>query len=108
MNSTLRCIIIDDDLNACNSLANQIAHSGCGFSVIGQTTNPFEGKKLIEKLSPEIVFLDIQMPGMDGFQLLEVLPINDFCVVFTTSHTKYAIQALKKTCLRLFNKTHTE
>jgi DNA-binding LytR/AlgR family response regulator len=44
---------------------------------------------------PQIVFLDIEMPGMNGFEMLEKLPVIDFEIIFTTSYDQYAIKAIR-------------
>jgi two-component system, LytTR family, response regulator len=55
--------------------------------------------ELIENYMPEIVFLDINMPGMNGFELLQALAWKDFNLVFTTAHQEYALQALKNNAI---------
>jgi len=91
----MKSIIIDDDINACDILAEQIVSTCDDLQLIGQTTNPKKGIGLIHNLKPDLVFLDIEMPEIDGFELLDLLPERNFWVVFTTSHAEYAIKALK-------------
>ena len=64
-------------------------------ALIRSTTNPFEGKQLIENYQPNLVFLDIQMPGMTGLELLEKTVHKRFEVIFTTAFSEFAIQALR-------------
>ena len=63
------------------------------IEVIATSTSPFEGKELIEKLSPDLVFLDIEMPGMSGIDLLRSFGNPEFRVVFVTAFDAYAVEA---------------
>lgn len=58
-----------------------------------------EGIKKISELKPQLIFLDIEMPHMNGFQMLEQLPKIDFEIIFTTSYDQYAITAFKFSAL---------
>ncbi len=64
--------------------------------VVAKTTNPVEGVSLINQYNPDVVFLDIEMPDLNGFQLLESLSNINFEVVFVTAYGQYAIEAIKK------------
>jgi two-component system LytT family response regulator len=67
---------------------------------VGYSTNPKTGIELIEDYQPEIVFLDISMPEMNGFELVDQLQYRDFHLIFTTAHHEFALQAIK---LRAFD-----
>lgn len=99
MASQLKCLIVDDDRHTSRLLADQITDTCPGLCLLANTTDPFMGKELIEHFSPDVVFLDIHMPGMTGFELLDSLRKRDFWVVFITSYTQYAIRALKMQAL---------
>jgi len=62
---------------------------------VASSTLPEEGIKLIDDYEPELVFLDISMPDMSGFELLARLKFRDFKLVFTTAHREYALEAIK-------------
>lgn len=62
-------------------------------------TDPQEGLQLIQHWQPQLVFLDIQMPVMNGFELLKRLPQIQFTIIFTTAHDKYAMEAIRFSAL---------
>ena len=57
------------------------------------------GLEAIEKVKPELIFLDIEMPVMNGFEMLEQFSAIDFAIVFTTSYDQYAIKAIRFSAL---------
>lgn len=63
--------------------------------IVATATNPETGIELVEDYRPDIVLLDISMPGMNGFELLNRLFFRQFTLVFTTAHREYAIEAIK-------------
>jgi len=90
-------VIIDDELNSREYLRNLIdRYFSSQIHIFGIASNITEGVELIKSYNPDIVFLDVEMPGEDGFKLFEYFN-NDsnFDVVFTTAHKKYAINAIK-------------
>ena len=91
-----RAIIIDDELIGINMLKILIEkHTSSIIRVVATSTEPEDGIKLIEDYRPDVIFLDISMPKMNGFELLEKLTYKDFKLVFTTAHEEYAIKAIK-------------
>lgn len=92
----LRAIIIDDEQSALISLELLINKFIPQVRIISKTTNPAEGIELINDFRPDIVFLDIQMPRLTGFDVLELLEYNDFYFVFTTAYHEHGLKALKK------------
>ncbi|HET9826749.1 MAG TPA: LytTR family DNA-binding domain-containing protein [Chitinophagaceae bacterium] len=92
----IRTIIIDDEPSAVNVLV-MLLKKKCQdvIEVIATSNSPFEGKKLIEKLSPDLVFLDIEMPGMSGIDLLRYFTNPTFRIVFVTAFDAYAVEAFK-------------
>lgn len=91
----LRAVIIDDERSGINALQLLIDQHIENVKVVGVTTKAQQGVLLIEDYRPEIVFLDISMPQLNGFALLEQLQYRDFNLVFTTAHQEYALQAIK-------------
>jgi two-component system LytT family response regulator len=90
-----RAIIIDDEVNGINALKVLIERNTAKIKVVATATDPSVGIQLIEDYKPEIVFLDVSMPQMTGFELLEKLNYKTFKLVFTTAHQEYALQAIK-------------
>lgn len=93
---TIKAIIIDDEEKGLNSLAYNIKEfCSSEIDLVFQTQKPEMGLKAINKLKPKIVFLDIQMPRMNGFELLQKISFKNFFLIFTTAHSKYGIRAIK-------------
>lgn len=88
-------VIVDDELSAIESLVWELKHFGSDISVVAQFNNPDEALVYLSSNSPDCLFLDIQMPTMDGFQFLNKLTSRNFAVVITTAYNEYAIKALK-------------
>jgi two-component system LytT family response regulator len=94
----LTCYIVDDEQNAIAALVAMLQKKfGGQISVCGSTTKASAAIEDIITLQPDIVFLDVEMPGMNGLQLLDQFPQRNFHVIFTTAHEKYALPALKAT-----------
>ncbi len=91
----IRAIIIDDETYCCEALATLLDHCCPGVQVIGSYHNGIEGIDAIRKLSPDLVFLDVEMPKMNGFDMLASLPSVNFEIIFTTSYDKYALKAIR-------------
>jgi len=84
-------IIVDDERLAREEVKRSLAGYP-EFEIVGEAKNYDEAKKQIETLQPELIFLDIQMPGRSGFDLLEALDEVPQ-VVFTTAYNEYAVKA---------------
>lgn len=91
----LTTIIIDDELDSLELLQYKIREYCPELEVIAVTQSPEEGKFLIETLIPNVVFLDIEMPRMNGFRLLSELSPIQFEVIFTTAYSHYAVDAVR-------------
>lgn len=91
----LRAVIIDDEQKGINTLKILIEKHIADLRVVAECTKAKDGVDIIENYKPEIVFLDINMPEMNGFELLEKLSWKNFNLVFTTAHQEYALKALK-------------
>ncbi len=86
---------MDDERLARDKLRRFLAEAE-GFRVVGEAANGAGAVALISRERPDVVFLDVQMPGMDGFAVLEELPDESLpAVVFVTAHDEYAIRAFE-------------
>jgi two-component system LytT family response regulator len=91
----LRAIIIDDEETGITALKLLIEKHIPDVKVVAACNGPREAIEVIETYKPEIVFLDISMPEMDGFELLEKIEWKNFNLIFTTAHQEHALKALK-------------
>ena len=91
----IKAIIIDDEQLAIESLQWEIENFSTEVKIIDTFTNPKEAISGINYLKPDLVFLDIEMPEIDGFQLLQLLDFRNFDLIITTAYNQYAIQAFK-------------
>jgi len=92
----INAILIDDEQDAIDSLIWEINQFSKDINIIASFTNPIKAVAAINHLKPDCVFLDIEMPQMDGFQLLSQLKYRDFDLIITTAYDNYAIQAFKE------------
>ncbi len=90
-----RAVIIDDEEDSRSNTRNMIQNYCEEIEIVGEADNGPEGKKRIQELKPQVVFLDINMPGMNGFQMLEGIYQRDFCVIFLTAYSEHGITAVK-------------
>lgn len=90
-----KAVIVDDEPNNIENLTSLLNEYCKNVQVTGRAENAEEGKAVICRLKPDIVFLDIQMPDHTGFDLLKSLDVIDFEVIFVTAYDKYGIQAVK-------------
>lgn len=95
----MRTIIVDDEPAAIKNLAWELQKFSDDIKVIDTFTSANEALSGINYLKPDCVFLDIEMPEMNGFSLLRQLQFRDFAVVITTAYSQYAIQAIKESAL---------
>ena len=91
----LKAILIDDEPGCLRSLAHDLGVHCPGVEIVAQCDSGKEAIKVIHAQNPDVLFLDIDMPFINGFDLLEMVPDVDFEVIFTTAYDKYAIQAFK-------------
>ena len=95
----IKALIIDDEHIAVNVLTLMIERHVPEITTVKSITNPAQALDFISQYKPDIVFLDIEMPYQNGFELLKSLPEISFEIVFTTAYDKYAIQAIKFSAL---------
>jgi two-component system, LytTR family, response regulator LytT len=90
----ISCIIVDDEQLALEEL-NFLLGSIPEVRVIGQGSNGIEAIRLVEELEPDLLFLDIEMPGLNGFKVVEQLAKKDELpqIIFVTAYDQYAVQA---------------
>lgn len=95
MKNNITAVIIDDERKGRMALRQKISLYCPEIVLVGEAENGIEGVQLILHHSPSIVFLDIEMPQMDGFEMIESLPAMDFHLIFTTAYDHYAIKAIR-------------
>ncbi|HEY4063854.1 MAG TPA: LytTR family DNA-binding domain-containing protein [Puia sp.] len=95
----IRAIIVEDESLSAEALASLLKDWCPGVKVQGICHSAAEAIDMIERVKPELVFLDIEMPHMNGFELLEKLGEVNFDIIFTTSHDRYAIKAVRISAL---------
>lgn len=93
----IKTIIIDDEKLAREGLKNLLKEF-TDIEIIGEASNADEGLDLIDKLKPQLIFLDIQMPEKTGFEMLEEL-IETPAIIFTTAYNEFAIKAFEVNAL---------
>ena len=93
----MKAIIIDDEKRARVSLALLIQEYCPNMEIVAECENLSQGVKAIRKHNPDLVLLDIEMPGHSGLELLDFFDENDvnFSIIFTTAYNEYALQAFK-------------
>lgn len=95
MKDVIKCIIVDDEPNAVEGL-KMIIHEFCeNLEVLATANSAIEAVKKINDFQPDLVFLDINMPGGSGFDFLEIYADKKFDVIFVTASNDYALKAFK-------------
>jgi len=92
----IHAVLIDDEINGLKSLELLIEELKHEVKIVGTTTDAVEAIELINSYRPDIVFLDISMPQLNGFEVLERLQFKTFHLVFTTAHRNFALRAIKQ------------
>jgi len=90
----LKAIIVDDEPYCCETIATLLEESQ-DIEIVSVCHNAADALVAIRKYSPDIVFLDVEMPKMNGFEMLEHLPQVNFEIIFTTSYDQYALKAIR-------------
>jgi two-component system LytT family response regulator len=91
----LNALIIDDELKGRIALRRKIMDYCRDVRILGEAESGEQGLHLIEKHHPDIIFLDIEMPRMNGFEMLHQVQNKKFHIIFTTAYDQYAITAIK-------------
>ncbi len=97
MSKNIKAVIVDDERLARNVLKNALSDFS-NIIIAGEANNVSSAIRVIKKVKPNVIFLDIQMPGESGFDLLEKID-NNFHVIFVTAYDKYDIRAFEVNAL---------
>ncbi len=95
----LKAILIDDDESNLSSLKEKLAAHCPQVQIIAMCDNAAKGIENIDSQHPDVVFLDIEMPVMNGFVMLQQLAYKNFELIFTTAYDHYAIKAIRYSAL---------
>ncbi|MBV9963396.1 MAG: response regulator transcription factor [Parafilimonas sp.] len=95
----LTAIIVDDEQKCCETLSILLSRYCADVRVLAVCNSAAEALKEIQSQQPQLVFLDVEMPHMNGFEMLEQLPQINFELIFTTSYDQYAIKAIRFSAL---------
>ena len=87
----LRLVIVDDEALA-RAVVREYAGADPALEIVAECANGFEAVKAVAELKPDLVLLDVQMPKLDGFEVLELIG-RDQTVVFITAYDQYALRA---------------
>ena len=91
----MNAMIIDDEPDGIGTLSRLLERHCPQVNLVATCTDPLKAHQVIRELSPEVVFLDIQMPAKSGMKILSELPEKAFEVIFVTAHSEYMLQALQ-------------
>ncbi len=89
----MKVLIIDDEKPAREYLESIIVSYFADLEVVGSAKSVLEGIKILKTTAVDLVFLDVEMPHIDGFDFLELIPETKSKIIFTTAHEKYAVKA---------------
>lgn len=92
----LRAIIVDDERHSLETTAILIKKFCPDVEVVAEMQSPYEAVEVINKEEPDLLFMDISMPKMNGFELLNVLTFKEADVIFTTAYDEYALEGFKQ------------
>lgn len=88
-------VIIDDEQHCIDALALDLAKNCGNVEVLAKCNSAKEGILALKKYRPQLLFLDVEMPWMNGFEMLEMIDHIDFCIIFTTAYDKFAARAFR-------------
>ncbi len=93
----LRALIVDDEDLARSAMRRLLAEAG-GVEIVGEASNGVEALEVIAELKPDVALLDIEMPGFDGFEVVQQLE-NPPAIVFVTAYDEYAVRAFEASAI---------
>ena len=91
----MRTLIIDNEEQIRIGLKKQLLGFCPAVTIIAEASGIVEGEKMIEDFKPDLVFIDIKMPYLSGFDVLRKIPNQNFKVIFTTAFNEFAIKAIR-------------
>ena len=91
----ITAIIIDDEQHCVEALYGDLIKYHDNVEVLAKCNSAKNGILAIKKLKPQLIFLDVEMPWMNGFEMLELIDRIDFCIIFTTAYDKFAAKAFR-------------
>ena len=94
MTDAIKCIVVDDEQYAIDIVTNYIERTD-GMELLARCSNAYELMEKIESEQADLIFLDIQMPQVDGIQVIEFFGANGPLIIFTTAYQEYAVQAFE-------------
>jgi len=92
---SLKALIVDDEFHARSNLEMLLENYCEDVEVVGSAASPVEARAILSKNEIDVIFLDIKMPGEDGFEFLKSVENKNFGVVFITAYNEYALDAFK-------------
>src|SRR4029077_7710635 len=95
----IKAAIIDDEMHCIKTLQYQLEKGANNIKIVFTTSDSSAAKNMPDQIKPDIIFLDIEMPGMNGLQFLEQFESIPFKVIFTTAYDQYAIKAIRLNAL---------
>ena len=95
----MKAVLIDDEEHCLVTLRWNLEQYCKDVSIVGVARNGAEGKELIEQIKPDLVFLDIEMPVMNGLDMLLQFEDIDFKIIVTTAYNQYAVKAIKMSAM---------
>ncbi len=102
----IKALIIDDEKLARDVIKAYLKNHS-GIEVIGECENGFEGVKIIHEQHPDLIFLDIQMPKLTGFEMLELLDVPPM-IIFSTAYDEFAIKAFENNAVDYLLKPYSQ
>jgi two-component system LytT family response regulator len=95
----IKALLVDDEVNNLESLSFLLENDCDNVEVLCKARSASEARKCLERNTPDVIFLDIEMPGENGFDFLSSLSERPFKVIFVTAYNQYALQAIKANAL---------
>src|SRR5215510_12458053 len=89
----IRALIVDDE-DLARQVVREMLTSHTEIEIVGEAANGFEAVRMVSELKPDLMFLDVQMPKLDGFEVLELVG-SDLAVVFVTAYDEHALRAFE-------------
>lgn len=91
----INALIVDDEKHCIDALLADLQKCCANVHILGTCNSAKEGIIAIKRLKPQLLFLDVEMPWMNGFEMLEVLPEINFSIIFTTAYDQFAARAFR-------------